>query len=1095
MKVAAIQMPTVKDKMQNIRTAGTYIEKIKAENPDFVILPEMFCCPYQTENFPVYAEKEGGPSWQAMSDYARKYHIYLIAGSMPEADDVGKVYNTAYIFDRDGKQIGKHRKAHLFDINVKNGQYFKESDTLTSGDHATVFDTEFGKMGVMICYDIRFPEFARTMVLDGARMIFVPAAFNMTTGPAHWELTFRARALDNQIYMLGCAPARDTQAGYISWGHSIVTDPWGKVMKQLDEKEGILIEEIDLDREDQIREQLPLLKHRKSEMYHLQENTFFSQTDHRSNTFVRYSNTINKNKRNRENSKYKEQRGIIMKYKHLAMLMGVMITATSVGSTATAFAADSKTESTQDADDTTEDTAEASDEKADDSKEETNENEILGEVKSVEDGKITIAVGTRKEMSQPGEQPQGGENSEAPEKPDGDDAKADGDAKGSKDADSEKTDDASTDESSDTDEETEDTESTDDASADNTDKGEAPDGNGDGQGAPDGEAPSMLDLTGEEQEITVTDSTVITKQSMGGGQGAPGGEAPEKPDGDNGETPEKPDGDNADDNADAKSEDTENTDDSEKTDASDDSESSDAEKTEKASDSDNTDSEATKKPEGEAPDGNGQAPDGADQTEEIILDDIKEGDVVAITLDDDGNAATITVQSMDMGGGQGGPGGQASGVDSYDVANEYSSDETVSDTTLESTGTDENAALVSNGAEVTFSNDAISRTSSDSQGGDNSSFYGVGAAVLATDGTAYVKGSTVTTDSKGGAGLFAYGDGTVYVADTDITTQQDTSGGIHAAGGGKLYAWDLNVETKGESSAAIRSDRGGGTMVVDGGTYTSNGVGSPAVYCTADIAVNNAELTANGSEAVCIEGLNSLRLYNSNLTGNMSDDEQNDTTWTVILYQSMSGDSEVGNSTFQMDGGTITSKNGGLFYTTNTECTITLKDVDITYNDDNEFFLQCTGNNNQRGWGQSGANGSDCNFTADSQDMKGNVIWDSISDLDFYMTNGSTLEGAFVNDESNAGNGGDGYCNVVIDKDSTWTVTGDSIITSLSNAGTITDADGKTVSIVGTDGTTYVEGDSDYTITVGSYQDSADTFVSTTVDDWSSYEVERPESL
>ena len=662
-----------------------------------------------------------------------------------------------------------------------------------------------------------------------------------------------------------------------------------------------------------------------------------------------------------------------MKYKHLAMIMGVMITATSVGSTATVFAEESKTESTQDAGDTTEDTAEASDEDAEkknDDTEQTKENEILGEVKSVEDGKITIAVGTRKEMGQPGEQPQGGEN---------------------------------------------------------------------------GEASSMLDLTGEEQEITVTDSTVITKQSMGGGQGAPDGEAPEKPDGE-------------------------------------------------ASDSDNTDSEAPEKPEGEAPDGQG-APDGAGQTEEITLDDIKEGDVVAITLDDDGNAATITVQSMDMGGGQGGPGGQASGVDSYDTVNEYSSDETVSDTSLESTGTDENAALISNGAEVTFSNDAISRTSSDSQGGDNSSFYGVGAAVLATDGTAYVKDSTVTTDSKGGAGLFAYGDGTVYVADTDITTQQDTSGGIHAAGGGKLYAWDLNVETNGESSAAIRSDRGGGTMVVDGGTYTSNGVGSPAVYCTADIAVNNAELTANGSEAVCIEGLNSLRLYNSNLTGNMSDDDQNDTTWTVILYQSMSGDSEVGNSTFQMDGGTITSKNGGLFYTTNTECTITLKDVDITYNDDNEFFLQCTGNNNQRGWGQSGANGSDCNFTADSQDMKGNVIWDSISDLDFYMTNGSTLEGAFVNDESNAGNGGDGYCNVVIDKDSTWTVTGDSTIASLSNAGTITDADGKTVSIVGTDGTTYVEGDSDYTITVGSYQDSADTSASTTVDDWSSYEVERPESL
>ena len=638
-----------------------------------------------------------------------------------------------------------------------------------------------------------------------------------------------------------------------------------------------------------------------------------------------------------------------MKYKHLAMIMGVMITATSVGSTATAFAADSKTESTKEAGDTAEDTTDSSDENTDkDSKKETDENEILGEVKSVADGKITIAVGTRKEMEQPGE---------APEKPE------DGDAK----PENGKESDDGTDESADVDEtaneaakdtETKDkTSDTKEDTAENLDK----DSVKDNQGAPDGEAPSMLDLTGEEQEITVTDSTIITKQTMDGGQG--------------------------------------------------------------------------------------------------------------------------------------GPGGQDSGVDSYAAANEYSSDETVSDTSLESTETNENAALVSNGAEVTFNNDAISRTSSDSQGGDNSSFYGVGAAVLATDGTAYVKDSTITTDSKGGAGLFAYGDGTVYAADTDISTQQDTSGGIHAAGGGKLYAWDLSVETNGESSAAIRSDRGGGTMVVDDGTYTSNGVGSPAVYCTADIAVNNAELTANGSEAVCIEGLNSLRLYNSNLTGNMSDDDQNDTTWTVILYQSMSGDSEVGNSTFQMDGGTITSKNGGLFYTTNTECTIALKDVDITYNDDSEFFLQCTGNNNQRGWGQSGYNGSDCNFTADSQDMKGNVIWDSISDLDFYMTNGSTLEGAFVNDETYAGNGGDGYCNVVIDKDSTWTVTGDSKITSLSNAGTITDADGKTVSVVGTDGTTYVEGDSDYTITVDSYQDSADTSASTSIDDWSNYEVERPESL
>ena len=139
-KIAAIQMPTVADKMENVRTVKAYLEKIKDENPDFVILPEMFCCPYQTENFPIYAEKEGGPVWQQLSGYAKHYGIYLIGGSMPEKDAEGNVYNTSYIFDREGKQIGKHRKVHLFDIDVKGGQTFKESDTLTAGDSDTVFD-------------------------------------------------------------------------------------------------------------------------------------------------------------------------------------------------------------------------------------------------------------------------------------------------------------------------------------------------------------------------------------------------------------------------------------------------------------------------------------------------------------------------------------------------------------------------------------------------------------------------------------------------------------------------------------------------------------------------------------------------------------------------------------------------------------------------------------------------------------------------------------------------------------------------------------------------------------------------------------------
>ena len=688
-----------------------------------------------------------------------------------------------------------------------------------------------------------------------------------------------------------------------------------------------------------------------------------------------------------------------MKRRYLAVLMGIMVATTSVP--AMVYAEDSKTETAADAANDESGEAAASDENGDESQ----ENVVLGEVKSVSDSEITIAVGTMKEMGQPG-----------------------GDGQ----------------------------------------NGGAPDENGQG-----GEAPSMLDLTGEEQTITITADTVITKQA-GGMQ--PGG------DGQNGGAPEKPEGDGrSSDSSDGASD---------SQDAADDNQ-----------ESENTDSQDGEEP--EKPDGNGQSA----EAEEISLSDIQEGDIVSITLDEDGNAASITVMSMEMDGqgqpdgdgqgapGQGGPGGQSQGVDSYTAVNEYIEDTTVSNETIESTGTDENAALISSGANVTLDNDTITRTSADSQGGDNSSFYGVGAAVLATDGTAYVKDGSVTTDAAGGAGFFAYDDGTVYASGTTVKTTQDTSGGVHVAGGGTLYGWDLDVETNGESSAAIRSDRGGGTMVIDGGNYVSNGVGSPAIYSTADIAVSNATLTANGSEAICIEGLNSIHLYDCDLTGNMSDLDQNDNTWTVILYQSMSGDSEVGNSTFQMDGGSLTSENGGVFYTTNTESTITLNNVDINYNDDNEFFLQCTGNTNQRGWGQSGVNGADCHFTGISQDMQGDVIWDSISDLDFYLTEGSSLTGAVVDDESYAGEGGEGYCNVYISADSTWTVTGDSTVSSLENEGTIVDSNGKTVTIQGTDGTVYVQGDSEYTITTGFYSDTADMSGATAIQDQSVYTVEKPDQL
>lgn len=266
-KVANIQMKVSDVKEENLVIVDRYLEKISKENIDIALLPEMFNCPYQTYNFPVYAEEEGGTSWKECSNLAKKYNIYLVAGSMPEKDENDRVYNTAYVFDKQGKQIAKHRKAHLFDIDVEGGQTFKESDTLTPGNEITIFDTEFGVMGLCVCYDFRFPEISRIMVDRGANVIFVPGAFNMTTGPAHWEILFRTRSLDNQVYSIGTAPARDPESGYTSWGHSMVVGPWGDIINEMDEKEGYIVTEIDLDKVKKVRRELPLLKHRRLDIY------------------------------------------------------------------------------------------------------------------------------------------------------------------------------------------------------------------------------------------------------------------------------------------------------------------------------------------------------------------------------------------------------------------------------------------------------------------------------------------------------------------------------------------------------------------------------------------------------------------------------------------------------------------------------------------------------------------------------------------------------------------------------------------------------------------------------------------------------------
>ncbi len=266
-KIGLCQLPVSADKAANLHNARKAVKETAGKGCRLVALPEMFNCPYGNEYFPVYAEEfPGGETINTLADLARQHSIYLVGGSIPEKED-GNLYNTSFVFGPDGNLLTRHRKIHLFDIDIPGEIKFKESDTLSPGDTVTVFDTPFCRVGLAVCYDIRFPELTRSMALQGIHLLVLPAAFNMTTGPAHWELTMRARALDNQIYVAAVSPAREEKADYVAYGHSMVTTPWGDVLVQADEKPAILMAEIDLERLFRIRQQLPLLKHRRETVY------------------------------------------------------------------------------------------------------------------------------------------------------------------------------------------------------------------------------------------------------------------------------------------------------------------------------------------------------------------------------------------------------------------------------------------------------------------------------------------------------------------------------------------------------------------------------------------------------------------------------------------------------------------------------------------------------------------------------------------------------------------------------------------------------------------------------------------------------------
>ncbi|OPZ89105.1 MAG: 2-oxoglutaramate amidase [Firmicutes bacterium ADurb.Bin419] len=266
-KLSLCQMMVVDDKDTNILKAVEMIEKSVKNKADVVILPEMFNCPYDNNKFRAYAESlENGKTIKSVSEAARNFGVHIIAGSIPEIYE-DKLYNTCVVFDNNGNTIGRHRKMHLFDIDIPGKIEFRESDILSPGNDVTVVDMGYCKIGIAICYDVRFPELSRLMALKGAQIIVVPAAFNMTTGPLHWELLMRARAVDNQVFVAAASPARNESANYKAYGSSMVVDPFAEVLARLGDEEDILYSEVDLSKLDRVRNELPLLKHRREDIY------------------------------------------------------------------------------------------------------------------------------------------------------------------------------------------------------------------------------------------------------------------------------------------------------------------------------------------------------------------------------------------------------------------------------------------------------------------------------------------------------------------------------------------------------------------------------------------------------------------------------------------------------------------------------------------------------------------------------------------------------------------------------------------------------------------------------------------------------------
>lgn len=443
----------------------------------------------------------------------------------------------------------------------------------------------------------------------------------------------------------------------------------------------------------------------------------------------------------------------------------------------------------------------------------------------------------------------------------------------------------------------------------------------------------------------------------------------------------------------------------------------------------------------------------------------------------------------DMPEGEGGFGGGAN-TQTYDYDGEVSGtltadgEEVTSDgEEISSTTADVNTALAKNAGTLTITNGTLTK-SGDDDDGDNCNFYGINSIILSVNegSTLYISDSDLSADSTGSNAMFATDSGTIYAYNDTITTTSDNSRGLDATYAGTIVADSMSITTNGDHCASIATDRGGGSISATNSTLSTAGSGSPLLYSTGDIEVDNVIGTASGSQIAGMEGLNTILIYNSDLTSTIKEATASDPVANaVIIYQSTSGDAETSTgetALFQVVDSSLTSSisEGSFFYVTNTDATIYVENTDITYDSDAAALLTIEGND-ANSWGTAGSNGGDVTFTASEQVLEGDLIVDTISSVDFYLLNGSTWTGS-AEIEENAVNTSatDAPITVNVSSDSTWVVTQDCTISVLNVAdgGQVVDEDGNTVTIVA-DGEIVVEGTSDITVTVDSYSTTVTT--------------------